>query len=227
MSIPAARPQEDTGPAAPEVEAARPRRQRGETQWSRLASDVAAAAELAEELEDELEEMRHELATSRKALRRAEQERDEAVETRFTATSIAEALALAEVCFADRLAVLPSARSSAETSPFRDPQRVFQVLALLAFFGRHDGDLENALEKALGTQARWRPRDSPDTTSRFGAQRTWSDRSGTRKLFRRHMTIGHGVDPQRCAQVYYEVAADGKIEVAWVGEHRPTVSEDT
>jgi hypothetical protein len=85
----------------------------------------------------------------------------------------------------------------------------------------------DALEKALGSQARWRPRDSPDTTSRFGAQRTWSDRSGARKLFRRHMTVGHGVDPQRCAQVYYEVAADGKVELAWVGEHRPTVSEDT
>ena len=36
------------------------------------------------------------------------------------------------------------------------------------------------------------------------------------------MTIGHGVDPQRC----YEVAADGKIELAGVGEHRPTVSKD-
>ena len=202
-------------------------RPRGETPWSRLASDVVAAAELAEELEDELEELRHELAASRKAQRRAEQERDEAVEARFAAKTALEAVALAEACFPDRLIVLPSARSSAEASPFRDPSLIFQVLALLAFFGRHDGTLEAALEKALGAQARWRPKDSPDTTARFGAHRTWADSSGARKLFRRHITLGHGVDAQRCAQVYYDVTTDGRIELAWVGEHRPTVSEDT
>ena len=188
---------------------------------------MVAAAELAEELEDELEELRHELASSRKAQRRAEQERDEAAEARFTANTAVEAVALAEACFPDRLVVLPSARTSAAASPFRDPSRIFQVLALLAFFGRHDGDLETALEKVLGAQARWRPRDSPETSARFGAQRTWADRSGTRKPFRRHITLGHGVDAQRCAQVYYDVTADGRIELAWVGEHRPTVSEDT
>lgn len=223
-AVPSPEPAE---PATPEVEPTRPRRQRGETHWSRLAGDVAAAAELADELEDELDELRQELAASRKALRRAEQERDDAVDTRFTATTVAEALALAEACFADRLVVLPSARSSAESSPFRDSARIVHVLALLAFFGRHDGDLENALEKTLGAQARWRPRDSPDTTARFGAHRTWFDRSGNRKLFRRHVTLGHGVDPQRCAQIYYDVAPDGRIELAWIGEHRPTVSEDT
>lgn len=135
-----------------------------------------------------------------------------------------EAVALAEACFPERLIILPSARSSAGVSPFRDPSRILQVLALLAFFGRHDGDLEAALEKALGAQARWRPRDSPDTSARFGTQRTWG---GGRKLFRRHITLGHGDDAQRCAQVYYDVTADGRIELAWVGEHPPTVSEDT
>ena len=84
-----------------------------------------------------------------------------------------------------------------------------------------------AISRPLGAQARWRPRDSPDTSARFGAQRTWADKSGARKLFRRHITLGHGVDAQRCAQVYYDVTTDGRIELAWVGEHRPTVSEDT
>lgn len=93
------------------VPSAWPEDLRGETQWSRIASDVAAAAKLAEEL-DELEEMRHELASSRKALRRAEQERDEAVETRFTATSVAEALALTEV----NRGVLSTGRSSSRGS---------------------------------------------------------------------------------------------------------------
>ena len=38
---------------------------------------------------------------------------------------------------------------------------------------------------------------------------------------------GGGVDAQRCAQIYYDIAGDGRVELAWVGEHRPTVSEDT
>jgi hypothetical protein len=223
---PLAPTQHDEAEPEPPVAGPRPRRD-GQTTWSRLASDVTAAAELADELEDELAETRRDLMDSRKALRRAEQERDEAVEARFTAKTALEALRLAEACFVDRLVVLPSARASAEGSPFRDPGRIFESLALLAFFGRHDGDCEAAFQKIAGGSARWRPRDSPETASRFGTQRTWTDRDGKRKLFRRHITLGHGVDTQRCAQIYYDVASDGRVEVAWVGEHRPTVSEDT
>jgi len=43
-----------------------------------------------------------------------------------------------------------------------------------------------------------------------------------RRLFRRHITLGHGVNVQRCAQIYFDVAGDGRIELAWVGEHQPT-----
>ncbi|MBA3548117.1 MAG: hypothetical protein H0T76_16670 [Nannocystis sp.] len=213
-------------PEKPDLAEQAPRR-RKETTWSRLASDVVAAAELAEELEDDIEALRRELIDSRKAQRRAEQERDEAVEARFTARTALEALALAEACFPDRLVVLPSAHASADSSPSRDPARIFESLSLLAFFGRHDGDFEAILEKVMGVQARWRPRDSTETTARFGAQRTWTGRDGKRKLFRRHITIGHGVDAQRCAQIYYDIASDGLVEIAWVGEHRPTISEDT
>jgi hypothetical protein len=209
-----------------EPDLAAPRRREKQTTWSRLASDVVAAAELAEELEDDLEALRRELVDSRKAQRRAEQERDEAVEARFTARTVLEALTLAEACFPDRLVVLPSARASADSSPFSDPARIFESLSLLAFFGRHDGDFEAILQKVMGVQARWRPRDSPETTARFGAQRTWAGRDGARKLFRRHITVGHGVDAQRCAQIYYDIASDGLVELAWVGEHRPTISED-
>ena len=206
------------------VEPGRPRE--AATTWSRLASDVVAAAELAEELEQDLEATRRELADARKALRRAEQERDEVVEARFIAKSVHEALRLAEACFSDRLVVLPSALASAEDSPYRDPERVFESLTLLAFFGRQDGDCEAAFQKVTGAGARWKPKDSPETSSCFGPQRTWADSEGQRKLFRRHITLGHGVDAQRCAQIYYDVASSGRIEIAWVGEHRPTVSED-
>ena len=229
LPLPTATPAVPThGHAEPENPAsAEPRRRRGGETRSRLASDVVAAAELAEELEQDLEATRRELLDSRKGQRRAEQERDEAVEARFTTKTVLEALKLAEACFPDRLVVLPCAHASAETSPYRDPERVFESLALLAFFGRNDGDCEAAFQKVTGAGARWKPKDSPETSSRFGLQRTWADSDGKRKLFRRHITLGHGVDAQRCAQIYYDIASDGRIELAWVGEHRPTVSEDT
>ena len=114
------------------VEPRRPRE--AATTWSRLASDIVAAAELAEELEQDLEATRRELMDARKALRRAEQERDEAVEARFIAKSVLEALRLAEACFPDRLVVLPSALASAEDSPYRDPERVFGFLTITEDF---------------------------------------------------------------------------------------------
>ena len=221
-------PRDDAGAQPEKLEVVQPRRRTGgESTWSQLANDVIAAAELADELEKDLEAIRRELIDVRKAQRRAEQERDEAVEARFTARNVLEAVELAEACFPDRIVILPSARSSAEASPFRDPSQLFEVLALLALFGRHDGDLEGVLVKVTGAGARWRPRDSPETSTRFGGQRTWAGIDGDRKLFRRHITLGHGVDAQRCAQIYYDVLGDGRLELAWVGEHRPTVSEDT
>jgi hypothetical protein len=221
-------PQEDAVAAPDKLEAAQARsRVTSESTWSRLANDVIAAAELAEELEKDLDAIRGELADVRKAQRRAEQERDEAVEARFTARTVLEAVEFAGACFPDRLVVLPSVHASAGASPFRDPMRIFEVLALLAMFGRHDGELEAALQKVTGAGARWRPRDSAETSGRFGGHRTWAGSDGHRRLFRRHITLGHGVDAQRCAQIYYDVAGDGRIELAWVGEHRPTVSEDT
>lgn len=227
VSAPPAEPARRREPEVTEELRPRPRPRQSDTTWSRLAADVIAAADLAEELEHDLEATRRELMDARKAQRRAEQERDEAVEARFTADSVADALALAEACFPARLVVLPSARAGAEASPYRDPSRIFESLALLALFGRHDGEFEAALQKALGAQARWRPKDGPETSSRFGGHRTWAGSDGERKLYRRHITVGHGVDPQRCAQIYYDITGDGRVEVAWVGEHRPTVSEDT
>jgi hypothetical protein len=41
------------------------------------------------------------------------------------------------------------------------------------------------------------------------------------------VTLGGSVNPQRCLQLYYDVLSDGRIEIAWVGEHRPTVGKDT
>jgi hypothetical protein len=190
--------------------------------WMTLADDVRAALQLADELEHDLEALRQDLAEARKELRRAQQERDELDGAPRTVT---DALARAEAIFSERLIVLRSAWASADSSPYRDPSRVFFVLSLLA--NCDPGSFGEVLVKALGAKARWKPKDSPETVAKFGRDRTWSDSSGVSKLFTRHITVGHGVNPKKCLQIYYEVLGDGRIEIAWCGEHRATVSEDT
>ena len=123
--------------------------------------------------------------------------------------------------------MLPSALASAAESQYRDADKLFRVLVLLATFGHHDGTFADMLVKALGHAAEWKPKDSPETTAKFGGQRTWTASNGARKLYSRHVTLGGSVNPQRCLQIYYDVASDGRVELAWVGEHRPTVGKDT
>jgi hypothetical protein len=192
-----------------------------------IVEDLEAALELAEEAQRQVESTRRELVDARRAVRRAQQQRDEARGSLGPPQSVAAALDRAHVLFADRLVVLESARRSAEDSPYRHPTRVFEVLAVLALFGRHDGELAESLARALGNAAEWKPKDSPSTTGAFGSARTWVDTTGGPKLFRRHVTLGGSVSATRCLQVYYDVLADGRLEIAWCGEHRPTVSEDT
>ncbi|MBC8068093.1 MAG: hypothetical protein IAG13_07155, partial [Deltaproteobacteria bacterium] len=151
----------------------------------------------------------------------------ELAESATELADVARALQLAQARFPDRLAVLPSAHASALDSAYRDPERCFRVLALLAMFGGHDGTFADVLTKALGHAAEWKPKDSPQTIAKFGGQRTWTSVEGQRKLYSRHVTLGGSVSPQRCLQVYYDVLSDGRVEVAWVGEHRPTVGKDT
>jgi len=226
-------PDRDTAPAPaiePEpVPAPRERESpaRPPTTWSKLGEDVLAALELAAELERDLEATRRDLVEARQALRRSEQQRDELAEGAMVLADVAEATNLAAARFPERLVILPSAHASALDAAYRDPERCFRVLVLLAMFGHHDGLFSDTLVKALGHAAEWKPKDSPATTSKFGMHRTWSGADGVRKLFARHVTLGGSVNPQRCLQIYYDVLADGRIEVAWIGEHRPTVGKDT
>jgi hypothetical protein len=190
--------------------------------WSQLADDLTAALQLAAEQEEQFEALQAELAEARRLLRRAEQERDE---LSGPPSSVADALARAEATYPDKLIVLRSARASAADSPYRDPGRVLFVLLLLA--NCDASSFGEVLNKAVGSTARWKPRDSPETVAKFGKDRTFTDSTRKPKLFTRHVTLGHGVNSKKCLQIYYDVLGDGRIEIAWCGEHRSTVSEDT
>jgi hypothetical protein len=217
----------DSSQLAMPVVADEPKPPRQRNQWNTLAGDITAALELAEELERDLEATRNELLTAKQALRRAEQQRDELAEGATQLEDVADAVELVKALFPDKLVILNSAHASAIDSVYRDAEKVFRVLVVLAMFGSHDGTFAESLIKALGHAAEWKPKDSPSTIAKFGAQRTWTGFDGSRKLFARHITVGGSVNPQRCLQIYYDVMSDGRVEVAWVGEHRPTVGKDT
>ncbi len=190
-----------------------------------LRPDAEALEDLVAEVEAAQAEARQSVADERRARQRAEQERDELKALLGPPTTVAAAVALAEAVLGDRIIVLKSARASAEESPYREPQRVLDVLLVLALAGQ--GEVDVVIKQVFGNAARWKPRDSPETSRAFGAQRTWAASDGAKRLFTRHVTLGHGVDARACLQVYYDVTSEGRIEVAWVGEHRPTVSVDT
>lgn len=195
--------------------------------WTRIAEDVKTALELAAELEDDLDRAREELAAARKALRRTEQERDELRASLNAPQSVAAALHRIERSFPERVVVLPSARASSEDSPYRNPLELLEVLSILALFGRNDRDVHDALARVFGNSASWRSKDSRETTARFGHERTWHSSHGTPRLYQKHITLGGSVNPSRCLQIYYDILEDGRIEIAWCGEHRSTVSRDT
>lgn len=214
-------------PVAPPQPAEERRAPSPKNTWTTLAGDITAALELAAELERDLEATRNELVAAKQALRRAEQQRDELAEGATQLEDVSDAVELAKSLFADKLVILHSAHASALDSVYRDADKVFRVLVVLAMFGHHDGTFAETLIKALGHSAEWKPKDSPSTIAKFGTQRTWTSSDGQRKLYARHVTLGGSVNPQRCLQIYYDVLSDGRVEIAWVGEHRPTVGKDT
>lgn len=187
--------------------------------------DEEVLAELAAEVEAQQADAARKISEERRLRRRAEQERDEAAALLGSPRSIADAVAVAAAIFPEQLVILKSAHTSAAASAYREPGRVLAVLCVLGLVG--NGDVGQVVNLIFGNAARWKPKDSPETARTFGVQRTWAGEDGKAKLFSRHVTLGHGLDGRGCLQVYYDVLPDGRIEVAWVGEHRPTVSIDT
>lgn len=212
--------EDDEQALAPEPVLTKPTRR--SSTWLHLADEVGAALQLAAEQEAELQALQSELEDAREQHRRTQRELDG---LQGPPTTILEALLRAEAMYPEQLIVLRSARSSAADSPYRDPGRVLFILLLLA--NCDPSSFGEVLPKVAGSTARWKPRDSPETVAKFGKDRTFTDSTRTPKLFGRHVTLGHGVNSKKCLQIYYDVLGDGRIEIAWCGEHRPTVSEDT
>lgn len=136
-----------------------------------------------------------------------------------------DALRLAASAFGDVLVILDSAYRSAEDCAFRQPKLLFRVLSVLAMSTAGSLPINETLVASCGRQARWKPKDCPQTMRAWGTDREFT--SSTGELYENHVTLGHGVKPGSSMQIYYRTLTDGRVEVAYAGTHLRTVSHDS
>ncbi len=139
-----------------------------------------------------------------------------------------DAVAFAQSDF-ENLVILRSALQSAEESPFRRPQEIYDALGDLNFVARDwreqretngsGGDLrQHLINRGWGKRCSLQISDT--TRSKYKNDYTF-EYNGEKKLFEPHITIGSG-DPNMCASIHFLLDHDtGMIVVAHVGRHLP------
>jgi hypothetical protein len=200
-------------------------------QIAKLQEDLRASEQLMEENAKELNAAREESEKMRVERDEAIDERDEAEKDRlkaFKVTRVEDAVRIASLLYPDRLRFFDSAWDGAKDSIFRKPQEVFDVLMFLAVIGpTHRGSISERLHETFGARARYKAKDSPETMTKFGTERTFRESPRTRREMQQHVTLGHGMRPDASLQIYFEIGANGVVDIAYVGSHLSTVSENT
>jgi hypothetical protein len=220
----------------PEPEATEPaalgdREQLFQEQIAKLQEDLRASEQLMEENARELDAAREESEKMRVERDEALDERAEAEKNRakaFKVTCVEDAVRIASLLYPERLRFFVSALDGAKDSIYRKPQEVFDVLMFLAVVGStHRGSISERLHETFGARVRYKAKDSPETMTKFGTERTFRESPRTRREMQQHVTLGHGMRPDASLQIYFEIGGKGVVEVAYVGSHLSTVSENT
>lgn len=169
-----------------------------------------------------------ELQEKNACLRRIEQKLDEHQDLYQLRTPL-DAVLLAQNVFAGALIILDSAIKNADRCVYRKPKEVFSVLALLAvsapIASANPHLVERLLNEIFGNRIGWKPKDSPQTSKKF--TRNFVSSTGISKEYKLHITFGHGEKTTANMQIYYDYTSNGLAEIAYVGEHLPTVGVNT
>ncbi len=172
-------------------------------QWATVAAEIAAA-------EDQ--------ATRAAAV--AKRYRDRVLKA---LKKVGEAVDLAADEFADTLRFLPSARQSADESPYQQPARVYDLFRALDEVGRElrtRGQLGRSLFDALRDRGfEYKPHISMTSEGKYGGEYTF-EYGGRKHLFENHVTIGSSHSPRECLSVHWlRDDAAGRFVVGWCGRH--------
>jgi len=218
-------------PEATETAVLGDREQIFQEQIAKLQEDLKASEQLMEENAKELNAAREESEKMRVERDEAIDERDGAEKDRakaFKVTCVEDAVRIASLIYPERLRFFDSAWDGAKDSIFRKPQEVFDLLMFLAVVGpTHRGSISERLHETFGARARYKAKDSPETMTKFGTERTFRESPRTRREMQQHVTLGHGMRPDASLQIYFEIGAKGVVDIAYVGSHLSTVSENT
>ena len=218
-------------PEATESEALGDREQLFQQQIAKLQEDLRASEQLMDENARELNAAREESEKMRVERDEAIDERDGAEKDRakaFKVSCVEDAVRIASMIYPERLRFFDSAWDGAKDSIFRKPQEVFDLLMFLAVVGpTHRGSISERLHETFGARARYKAKDSPETMTKFGTERMFRESPRTRREMQQHVTLGHGMRPDASLQIYFEIGAKGVVDIAYVGSHLSTVSENT
>lgn len=144
----------------------------------------------------------------------------------FEPTSVSAAVDRAREEFGQELLFLKSADESAADSPYRYPERAYELLHALGEITRlwrtdalgkdwHDAFLE------YNPRFKYKPKISQTT-----ATNNWEDYAflydGAKRLFEPHISLGKSHDPKKCLSVHWiRDDAARKVIVGWCGRHLP------
>ncbi len=205
-----------------------------ESAWQdnrKLKDELELAQLTLAELRQERDDLREQWATVAPEMAAAEDAavRAEAVTRRYRERVLralkkpSEAVDLAAEEFADTLRFLPSARKSADDSPYQYPERVYKLFRALDEIGRAirtRGQLGESLFDALQKHGfEYKPHISVTSEGKFGGEYTF-EYAGQWRVFDHHVTLGSSHSPRECLSVHWiRDDAAGVFAVGWCGRH--------
>ncbi len=184
--------------------------------------------QLLQTADDDYREAKSSGLQARRALERAELDRDRAqaeLSSAWELGTVADALQAAMRLFSDRIVVFSGVEKSAEGSLYHRPAEAFRVLNILAM-AEDDGEVQRLLGRFFTrNQARWRGTDSPQTIRAF--PRLFNGPDGQQSTSTRHITLGGSERADRHMQIYYDWLPGGRVGLLHLGQHLLTVAVDT
>jgi len=159
-----------------------------------------------------------------------------AEENRFE--DVLSAVTTAKQKFDQDLVFHKRAMQSARDTPYRDPDKVYYALSLLAAYARerrerllalHPEDVRLPLDvwlKEKNCPFEYAPNESEMTRNNASARKERTlNHEGAAVLLMKHLKVGKG-DPNVCCRIYFEImeADGGRILVGHVGRHLGTVT---
>ena len=199
-----------------------------EEENSKLREENASLKLRNEELENDLQTAKTNLATmwADAQASRGEVETQSAIPNEPTPKSVREAVDMATEKFGDTLLFLKSAYSSADESPYSQPDRVLQALLAMDEVckvwreskknRKSMGSFEDAF---IARECEYKAKESMTSKGKWGEEYEVTYK-GSKASIEQHLALGKG-SPTSCLRIHFLLdEGEGKFVIAHVGRHK-------